>query len=62
LLIGFDWCQRTFSWFIFANGTLTDAYSGKEVVANGKVIDSEFDIVLLELKKINQKIITLEHN
>ena len=39
---------------IFANGTsLKDAYSGKEVlVVNGKVtIDSEFDIVLLELKK-----------
>jgi hypothetical protein len=32
----------------------------EEVVANGKVIDSEFDIVLLELKKINLKIITLE--
>lgn len=39
---------------IFANGTLLkDAYSGKEVlVVNGKVtIDTEFDIVLLELKK-----------
>jgi alpha-amylase len=39
---------------IFANGTLLkDAYSGKEVlVVNGKVtINSEFDIVLLELKK-----------
>jgi alpha-amylase len=36
---------------IFENGTkLTDAYSGKEaVVSNGKVmIDTEFDIVLLE--------------
>jgi alpha-amylase len=39
---------------IFQNGvTVKDAYSGKEaVVANGKVtIDSEFDLVLLELKK-----------
>lgn len=38
----------------FADGTkVKDAYSGKEsVVANGKVtIDTEFDIVLLELKK-----------
>ena len=39
---------------IFKNGAkVKDAYSGKEaVVANGKVtIDSEFDLVLLELKK-----------
>jgi alpha-amylase len=39
---------------IFKNGAkITDAYSGKEaVVADGKVtIDSEFDLVLLELKK-----------
>lgn len=39
---------------IFQNGAkVIDAYSGKEsVVANGKVtIDSEFDLVLLELKK-----------
>ena len=39
---------------IFANGTLLkDAYSGTEVtVSNGKVtVDTEFDIVLLELKK-----------
>jgi alpha-amylase len=39
---------------IFQNGAkVKDAYSGKEmVVANGKVtIDSEFDLVLLELKK-----------
>jgi alpha-amylase len=39
---------------IFQNGvTVKDAYSGKEaVVANGKVtIDSEFDLILLELKK-----------
>ena len=39
---------------IFANETkVKDAYSGKEaLVSNGKVsIDSEFDIVLLELKK-----------
>jgi alpha-amylase len=39
---------------IFPNGvTVKDAYSGKEaVVSNGKVtIDSEFDLVLLELKK-----------
>ncbi len=39
---------------IFADGTkVKDAYSGKEsVVSNGKVtIDTEFDIVLLELKK-----------
>jgi alpha-amylase len=39
---------------IFADGKLLkDAYSGKEAkVSNGKVtIDSEFDIVLLELKK-----------
>lgn len=39
---------------IFSNGTtVMDTYSGKEaIVSNGKVsIDSEFDIVLLELKK-----------
>jgi alpha-amylase len=39
---------------IFQNGVkVIDVYSGKEaVVANGKVtIDSEFDLVLLELKK-----------
>jgi alpha-amylase len=39
---------------IFQNGvTVKDAYSGKEaIVANGKVtIESEFDLVLLELKK-----------
>ena len=39
---------------IFANGTLLkDAYSDKEmIVSNGKVtVDTEFDIVLLELKK-----------
>ena len=39
---------------IFQNGaTIKDAYSGKEaVVAHGKVtIDSEFDLVLLELIK-----------
>lgn len=39
---------------IFQNGAkVKDAYSGKEtIVANGKVtIDSEFDLVLLELKK-----------
>ncbi len=39
---------------IFKNGTkVKDAYSGKEaVVANGKAsIDSDFDLVLLELKK-----------
>ena len=39
---------------IFANGTkVKDAYSGKEaLVSNGKVsLDTEFDIVLLELKK-----------
>jgi alpha-amylase len=38
---------------IFQNGAkVKDAYSGKEtVVANGKVtIESEFDLVLLELK------------
>ena len=39
---------------IFQNGAkLIDAYSGKEaVVTNGKVtVDSEYDLVLLELKK-----------
>ena len=39
---------------IFQNGTtVIDAYSGKEaVVTNGKVtVDSEYDLVLLELKK-----------
>jgi alpha-amylase len=39
---------------MFKNGAkVIDAYSGKEaVVANGKVtIESEFDLVLLELKK-----------
>jgi alpha-amylase len=39
---------------IFKDGTkVRDAYSGKEaIVSNGKIsIDSEFDIVLLELKK-----------
>jgi alpha-amylase len=39
---------------IFKDGTkVRDTYSGKEViVSNGKIsIDSEFDIVLLELKK-----------
>jgi alpha-amylase len=39
---------------IFQNGAkVIDAYSGKEsVVTNGKVtVDSEYDLVLLELKK-----------
>jgi alpha-amylase len=39
---------------IFQNGAkIIDTYSGKEaVVTNGKVtVDSEYDLVLLELKK-----------
>jgi alpha-amylase len=57
VVVGLDLAIGTKELFvgsIFAEGKLLkDAYSGKEaIVSNGKVtIDTEFNIVLLELKK-----------